>query len=154
MSIQEASRASGLPVKTIRYYEEVGLISPRRSANGYRQFDARDHATLGFLAHARDLGFSLEDCRALLALRAAPDRASADVKAIAQAHLDDIDRRIAAMEAMRSVLAGLVAQCAGDGGAACGILAGIEAVPEGTAAASPAVPLEAPRPRPLGGPKS
>ena len=127
MTILEVSKATGLPVKTIRYYEEVGLITPKRRANGYREFSDRDRRDLSFLAHARGLGFSLEHCRALLALRASPARASADVKAIAEMHLAEIDGRIAALEAMRATLQELTAACAGDQGAACGILEGIEA---------------------------
>lgn len=122
MNIKEASGASGLPAKTIRYYEEIGLIAPRRGANGYRHFNERDLARLSFLAHARALGFSIEDCRALVSLREDPGRASADVKRIAEVHLEGIDARIAQLEAMRGLLSGMIACCAGDQDPHCAIL--------------------------------
>lgn len=125
MNIKDAAQASGLPAKTIRYYEEVGLVAPQRAANGYRRYRPRDLDRLSFLAHARALGFSLDDCRALIALREDPARASADVKRIAQGHLAGIDDRIAALHAMRGHLAAMVAACPGDAGPACAILDGI-----------------------------
>jgi len=126
MNIKDASQASGLPAKTIRYYEEIGLVTPSRAANGYRRFRPRDVERLVFLAHARALGFAIDDCRALLSLREDPARASADVKRIAEMHLAGIDARITALEAMRAALAGMVAACPGDGGPQCAILDGIE----------------------------
>ncbi|GGE19165.1 transcriptional regulator [Gemmobacter megaterium] len=129
MNIKEASTLTGLPAKTIRYYEEIGLITPRRLANGYRRFAPADLDRLDFLARARALGFTIEDCRALLSLRADPHRASADVKRIAQHHLDGIDDRIAQLEAMRAALATMVAACPGDAGPQCAILSGIAGAP-------------------------
>ena len=126
MNIKDASQASGLPAKTIRYYEEIGLVTPLRAANGYRRFRPRDVDRLVFLAHARALGFAIDDCRALISLREDPARASADVKRIAQGHLAGIDARITALEAMRAALTGMVAACPGDGGPQCTILDGIE----------------------------
>ena len=131
MNIKDAALASGLPEKTIRYYEEVGLVAPLRAANGYRRFRPRDVERLAFLAHARALGFSLDDCRDLLALREDPARASADVKRIAEGHLAGIDGRIAALHAMRDHLARMIAACPGDGGPACAILDGIAGAEEG-----------------------
>ncbi len=122
MNIKDAAQASGLPAKTIRYYEDIGLVTPLRAANGYRQFRPRDVERLVFLAHARALGFAIDDCRALISLREDPARASADVKRIAQGHLAGIDARIAALELMRTALAGMVAACPGDKGAQCAIL--------------------------------
>lgn len=125
MNIKEAAAAAGLPAKTIRYYEEIGLVAPLRAANGYRSFRGKDLERLEFLAHARALGFSIEDCRVLLSLKENPVRASADVKRIAQGHLDGIDGKIAALETMRAVLAKLMEACPGDGGPECAILDGI-----------------------------
>ena len=125
MNIKDAAAATGLPAKTIRYYEEIGLVTPLRAANGYRAFRPRDVDRLEFLARARALGFSIDDCRALIALREDPHRASADVKRIAQGHLDGIDGRIAALETMRAQLANMVAACPGDGRPDCAILDGI-----------------------------
>ncbi|RMD94973.1 MAG: Cu(I)-responsive transcriptional regulator [Alphaproteobacteria bacterium] len=122
MNIGDVAERSGLPAKTIRYYEEIGLIRPRRDANGYRAFDARDLHKLTFLARARALGFSIEDCRALLALYEDDSRASADVKRIAQRHLAQIDAKIADLRAMRATLAHLVEACHGDDRPDCPIL--------------------------------
>ena len=125
MNIKDAAAATGLSPKTIRYYEDIGLIAPRRTANGYRRFSHADLDRLDFLARSRALGFSIEACRALLSLREDPRRASADVKRIAQQHLEGIDGRIAELEMMRGALAAMVASCAGDAGPQCAILTGI-----------------------------
>ena len=84
MNIGEVAKMAELPIKTIRYYEEIGFIQPERSANGYRSFRVSDVHKLAFLGRARSLGFSIEDCRALLQLYENDTRASADVKQIAQ----------------------------------------------------------------------
>ena len=123
MTIKEVAARAGLPVKTIRYYEEIGLIRPGRAANGYRAFSERDVHKLAFLARARSLGFSIEECLALLALYQDESRASADVKRLAAEHLDRIDARIAELQALRATLADLVDACAGDGRPDCPILA-------------------------------
>lgn len=122
MNIGDAARASGLPAKTIRYYEDIGLIRARRDANGYRAFDAGDVHRLAFLNRARGLGFSIEDCRALLGLYADQGRASEDVKRLAAEHLSRIDARIAELQSMRATVAGLVSACAGDHRPDCPIL--------------------------------
>lgn len=127
MNIGDVAEAAGLPAKTIRYYEEIGLITPLRSANGYRQFtDAHLHK-LAFIARARGLGFSIEQCRTLLALYEDRGRASADVKALAEDHLSEIDAKMAELSEMRSVLADLVQSCAGDHRPDCPILSGLAA---------------------------
>lgn len=122
MNIGEVSKRAELPAKTIRYYEEIGLITPLRDTNGYRAFRESDLHKLVFLGRARALGFSIEDCRALLALWADTDRASADVRAIARQHLDEIDRKIADLSRMRETLSHLVDCCAGDDRPDCPIL--------------------------------
>ncbi|MEM8851698.1 MAG: Cu(I)-responsive transcriptional regulator [Pseudomonadota bacterium] len=127
MNIKHAADRSGVPAKTIRYYEDVGLVTPARSANGYRAFNDRDIHDLTFLGRARALGFGLEECRALLALWRDEGRASAEVKRIAQAHLDDIDRRITDLRAMQATLSHLVDACAGDDRPDCPILHSLEA---------------------------
>jgi Cu(I)-responsive transcriptional regulator len=131
LSIGEAAERSGLPTKTIRYYEEIGLVRPLRSANGYRAFGDGLVQALTFLARARSLGFSIEECRELLALRADAGRASADVKRVAEDHLARIDAKISELVAMRATLADLADRCAGNAGPDCAILqelAGDEAV--------------------------
>ncbi|MEX0339420.1 MAG: Cu(I)-responsive transcriptional regulator [Arenibacterium sp.] len=123
MNISDVAKRSGLPAKTIRYYEDLGLIAPARGANGYRDFSEQDLHRLAFLGRARALGFSLEDCRGLLALYSDRDRASAEVKAIALSHLKQIDRKLEEMNEMRSTLSDLVHKCAGDDRPDCPILA-------------------------------
>ena len=122
MNIGDAAAASGLPAKTIRYYEDMGLITPRRDANGYRSFGDGDVHRLAFLNRARGLGFSLEDCRALLGLYDDDGRASEDVKRLAADHLARIDARIAELQSMRATVAGLVSACAGGDRPDCPIL--------------------------------
>lgn len=122
MNIGEVAERSGLPAKTIRYYEEIGLIRPRRSGNGYRAFGEREVHTLAFLARARSLGFGIEDCRGLLALYEDRGRASADVKRLAEEHLVRIEQKIAELRAMQGTLARLVDRCHGDGRPDCPIL--------------------------------
>lgn len=121
-TISDAARASGLPVKTIRYYEEIGLVGFPRDANGYRVFRPADIHRLAFLNRARGLGFGIEDCRLLLGLYDDKHRASEDVKALAKAHLDRVDARIRELTELRSTLAGLVTACAGDNRPDCPIL--------------------------------
>lgn len=123
MNIGEVSARSGLPSKTIRYYEDIGLIKPLRDTNGYRAFRPSDLNKLAFLGRARSLGFRIEDCRALLALYADDGRASADVKNIAKHHLEQIDQKIQELQAMRGTLSVLVKACAGDHRPDCPILA-------------------------------
>ena len=122
MTIGEVARRSGLPAKTIRYYEDIGLITPVRSANGYRAFRENDIHKLAFLGRARALGFTIEDCRTLLALWEDKNRASADVRAVAVGHLDRIEEKIAALEGMRATLKDLVRTCHGDDRPDCPIL--------------------------------
>lgn len=127
MNIKEVATRAGLPAKTIRYYEEIGLISPRRQANGYRVFAETDLHKLAFIGRARSLGFTIDDCRQLLALYDDKDRASADVKRLARAHLAEIGTKIAELRAMQRTLSDLVAACAGDGRPDCPILGGLAA---------------------------
>ena len=122
MNIGEVAEQSGLPAKTIRYYEEIGLVRPARGENGYRAFAATDVHKLVFLARARSLGFTIEDCRALLALYEDRGRASADVKRVAQEHLGSIERKIDELQAMHATLSDLVTRCHGDDRPGCPIL--------------------------------
>jgi Cu(I)-responsive transcriptional regulator len=122
MNIGDVSERSRLPAKTIRYYEDIGLIRPDRSANGYRSFREAHIHKLAFLGRARSLGFTIEECRALLALYEDPARASADVKQVAREHLVQIDRKIAELGSMRRTLSRLVEHCHGDDRPDCPIL--------------------------------
>ncbi len=122
MNIGDVAELSGLPAKTIRYYEDIGLIHPHRSANGYRCFVETDLHKLAFLARARALGFSIDDCRTLLGLYEDDSRASADVKQLAQEHLTKIQAKILDLRAMQDTLTELVNCCSGDNRPDCPIL--------------------------------
>ena len=122
MNIGEVAERSGLPAKTIRYYEDIGLVRPQRSGNGYRAFRETDLHKLAFLGRARALGFTIEDCRTLLSLYEDESRESAQVKAIAEEHLTEIDAKIAQLQSMRTLLSRLVASCCGDHRPDCPIL--------------------------------
>src|SRR5512135_1480009 len=123
MNIGDVAERSGVPAKTIRYYEEIGLVRPAaRQENGYRAYDERDIQVLRFLKRARGLGFSVQDCRDLLSLYQDRQRASADVKALARHRVDEIDRKIAELQAMRATLADLIDRCHGDDRPDCPIL--------------------------------
>lgn len=126
MNISDAARQTGLPAKTIRYYEDIELVTARRDTNGYRVFMEQDIHKLTFLARSRGLGFSVEDCRALLALYEDQSRASADVKRIASEHLREVETKISDLIAMRDTLSELVQACSGDDRPDCPILKGIE----------------------------
>lgn len=122
MNIGDVADRSGLPPKTIRYYEDIGLINPARSANGYRSFSENDLHKLAFLGRARALGFSIEDCRVLLGLYEDDHRESAQVKAIAEEHLSAIDAKLGQLREMRRTLAALIDSCSGDERPDCPIL--------------------------------
>ncbi len=122
MNIGEVARLAGLPPKTIRYYEDIGLVKPLRDTNGYRAFRDSDMHKLAFLGRSRALGFTIEDCRALMALWEDKARASADVRRIAADHLSQIETKIADLRAMHDTLSHLVSTCAGDDRPDCPIL--------------------------------
>ncbi|PRD53016.1 Cu(I)-responsive transcriptional regulator [Phyllobacterium myrsinacearum] len=122
MNIGHASEKSGLPAKTIRYYEDIGLLKPDRSDNGYRDYSMSDVHKLRFLQRARGLGFSVEECRQLLALYEDKDRASSDVKSIARTKLKEIERKLTELRELQHTLQHLVAHCHGDQRPDCPIL--------------------------------
>lgn len=125
MNIGTAARQSGLPPKTIRYYEDIGLLTADRAANGYRDYSNEDVHRLRFVQRSRSLGFSVEECRQLLSLYNDRDRASADVKAIATEKLGEIDRKIAELTGLREMLGHLVENCHGDARPDCPIIDGL-----------------------------
>jgi MerR family copper efflux transcriptional regulator len=123
MNIGIVAERSGVPPKTIRYYESIGLIpSADRRPNGYRTYSVVDMHTLNFIKRARNLGFSVEDVRDLLELWRDKRRTSAAVKALATRHLDELDRKIAEIQSMRRTLADLIERCRGDRRPDCPIL--------------------------------
>ena len=122
MNMKRASERTGLPAKTIRYYEEIGLVSPARGENGYRSFSETDLHKLTFLARSRSLGFSLDDCRQLLSLYDDDERSSADVRNLAVRHIADVDQKLKELKEIRRTLATLVSACEGDHRPDCPIM--------------------------------
>ncbi|MEJ5865450.1 Cu(I)-responsive transcriptional regulator [Pseudomonas farsensis] len=126
MNIGQAARRSGLSAKMIRYYESIGLLRPaQRSDSGYRVYQAQDLHSLAFIKRSRDLGFSLDEVARLLTLWQDRHRASADVKALAMQHIDELNRRIEELVSLRDTLGELVATCQGDDRPDCPILKGL-----------------------------
>lgn len=112
-----------MPAKTIRFYEDIGLVRPAaRSANGYRQFSDTDVRTLKFIHRARKLGFAVEDIQKLLSLWQDKKRASADVKKLALAHVNEIEARIRELESVKHAIMHLADRCHGDKRPECPIL--------------------------------
>ncbi|QQZ42805.1 Cu(I)-responsive transcriptional regulator [Pseudomonas sp. SK3(2021)] len=123
MNIGQAARKSGLSAKMIRYYESIGLLRPaHRSDSGYRLYGNDDLHSLAFIKRSRDLGFSLEEVGKLLTLWQDRQRASADVKALARQHIDELNRKIAELAGLRDTLQDLVQHCQGDHRPDCPIL--------------------------------
>lgn len=123
MNIGQAARASGITAKMIRHYESVGLLPPAmRSDKGYRQYGEREVHVLRFIRRARDLGFSIKDISGLLSLWHDRQRPSRQVKALAQEHMQQLQRKIDELQSMRQTLEKLVQCCQGDERPDCPIL--------------------------------
>ena len=123
MNIGEAAARSGVTAKMIRYYESIGLIgTATRTASGYRAYGETDVHRLRFIRRARDLGFSMEKIETLLGLWGNKDRSSANVKALAQAHVEELRQQIGELQAVLSTLEHLVEHCHGDDRPECPIL--------------------------------
>ncbi|ASP23452.1 HTH-type transcriptional regulator HmrR (plasmid) [Antarctobacter heliothermus] len=113
MNTGDVARQSGLPPKTSRYNEDIGLMRPQRSENGYRSFRDQNLHKLAFLGRARVLGFKIEDCHTLMALYEDEHRESLQVKAVAEEHRRQIDEKIARLQSIRATLDTLLHACAG-----------------------------------------
>lgn len=123
MNIGQAAKASGVSAKMIRYYEQIKLITPaHRTESSYRTYTDNDIHTLRFIRRARDLGFSVEQMKTLLALWRDRSRASADVKTIAMEHIAELERKAAAIQAMTETLKHLANHCHGDERPDCPII--------------------------------
>ena len=123
LNIGSVAEATGLPAKTIRYYESIGLVEPaRRTGGNYRVYEARDVTTLRFIERARRLGFSLKEVAELLTLWRDRHRASADVRRLAEAQIRFVDARLAELQDMRRSLQHLMQRCHGDDRPDCPIL--------------------------------
>ncbi len=122
-NIGEAAKASGVTAKMVRHYESIGLLPPaRRTEAGYRLYGDEDVRMLQFIHRGRALGFSLDQIADLLALWRDKHRASADVRRLALEHINELDRKIAELEAMKRTLASLADSCHGDARSDCPIL--------------------------------
>lgn len=123
MNIGNAARLSGISAKMIRHYEALQLLPPaHRTEAGYRQYSENDVRTLQFIRRARDLGFSLDEIHELLSLWQDRDRPSREVKALAETHLEALDRRVTELNAMKKTLQQLVRCCQGNERPDCPIL--------------------------------
>lgn len=126
MNIGQASETAGVSAKMIRYYESIGLVpAPPRTEAGYRVYSAQDVHTLGFVRRARDLGFSVEQITELVALWHDRGRASTDVKRMALAHVDLLERKAQALQEMATTLKHLARNCRGDRRPDCPIIEGL-----------------------------
>ena len=126
MNISTAAKTAGLPVKTVRYYADIGLVSaPERTESGYRTYDDGAVLKLVFVRRAREFGFSIEECRELLSLYEDQDRSSADVKRIATRRLEDIAEKQRELQSLHDDLAHLVDACKGDDRPDCPIIDGL-----------------------------
>ena len=127
MQIGAAAKASGVSAKMIRHYESIGLVpsADRRDSN-YRDYGHHDVHRLGFIRRARDLGFSIDEIRRLLALWGDDTRSSSEVKALTISHIAELDAKIALMQEMRTTLSRLAEACDGDHRPDCPIIAGLD----------------------------
>lgn len=122
MNIGEASKITNLPPKTIRYYEDIALVSPARLENGYRDYTNLEIHQLRFLQRSRGLGFSIDECRTLLSLYSDKERASADVKSVAVMKIKQVDAKLLELNSLRMTLKSLVDSCHGDSRPDCPIM--------------------------------
>lgn len=129
IKIGDVAKRTGLSVKSIRYYHDIGLVCAERDTNGYRSYNQSQIDELHFLHHCRELGFTLEDCRTLISLKSDTYRSAEDVKQLANVHLQDINRRIAQLNGLKQQLTELIHACAGGAQPECAILKGLSAKP-------------------------
>jgi len=126
MNIGEVSKAAKLPTKTVRYYADIGLVSPgSRSDAGYRQYDQSELRKLIFVRRAREFGFSVNDCRDLLGLYENKERCSKDVKKITLQRIEEIETKMKELKSLHSELLHLANSCQGNERPDCPILSGL-----------------------------
>ncbi|MBX3041112.1 MAG: Cu(I)-responsive transcriptional regulator [Bdellovibrionaceae bacterium] len=127
MNIGEAAKVSGVSAKLIRHYEAIGIIpKASRSTSGYRTYADSDVHVLSFVKRARGLGFSMKEIKKLVSLWRNKSRASSEVKAMALAHIEQLEIKIKELEAMAKTLRHLAKNCHGDGRPHCPILENLE----------------------------
>ena len=128
LNIGDAAKESGVSAKMIRHYEDIGLIpKARRTDSGYRRYNGVDVHTLRFIRQARSLGFSIKQIQELLSLWRDQRRPSSKVKALALAHIEELDARIRETQLMKRTLQALASHCHGDERPECPILEGLAA---------------------------
>ena len=138
LTIGSLSKRTAVSIETIRYYERIGLMPrPPRTGGGRRAFGPDNLATLSFIKRCRELGFSLDDVRALLTLRAA-DRSCSDVKSIAARHLEAVRVKLHTLSEIEGNLTALIARCPGDAGPVCPVLDVLDEVDTACCARAPA----------------
>jgi len=134
LNIGQAAAASGVSAKMIRNYEAVGMLpAAKRTESGYRQYGDADVQTLRFIRHSRDLGFSLQEITELLSLWQNRRRSSRQVKALAQAHIEELNEKLKELQAVKATLEHLVHCCHGDDRPDCPIIESLESEALGTA---------------------
>lgn len=128
LRIGAVARNAGVNIQTLRYYERRGLLRPPdRTASGYREYPSEAVRLVRFIKRAQDLGFTLKEVGELIALRDASGRRRAGVRALAEAKMRDIDRKLGQLQAMRGALSTLVESCAcGEARPACPILEALD----------------------------
>jgi Cu(I)-responsive transcriptional regulator len=123
MKILEAAKRAGLTVKTVRYYANIGMVTPHQDpATSYRDYSEEDVAKLQFVGKARRFDFSVEECRELLGLYEDRNRPSREVKALTLKKVAEIDSRLAELQSLKDELSGLASACDGDHRPDCPIL--------------------------------
>jgi len=122
MKIGEVAKHTGLSVKSIRYYHDIGLVCGERNEAGYRVYRHRDIESLKFVHQCRDLGFSLEDCKLLLGLRNNDSRNAEEVKQLTRNHLAYVEEQIGKLQNLRSQLQQMVSECQGGEQPHCAII--------------------------------
>ncbi len=123
MNISQVAKLTQLSAKSIRHYEEKGLISPPlRGENGYRQYSMRHVEELTVVARAKRVGFTLDECKSLVQLAESPNRTSAEVKAKAQDKLNEVNAKLKELTAIKQQLERWISQCPGDSGSCCPII--------------------------------
>ena len=128
LTIGRLAREAGVNLETIRYYERIGLIpSPPRTEGGHRDYGPEHSRQLAFIRRGRELGFSIDEVRALLALASLEQGSCSQVRDIAATHLLDVRARLARLRELESILAETVAKCSGNASPPCPVLDILEA---------------------------
>lgn len=130
MMIGDLAKRTGTKINTIRFYEQIGLMpEASRTSGGRRTYGQSEVRQLGFIRHARELGFSIEEIRSLIALAANPDHDCEEATAIALRHLVSVENRIARLEALRDALTEATRSCDGGRIADCRVIEAITGLP-------------------------